>query len=173
MVELWDEYSKNREKTGKVLMRGEKLLPGQHHLVVYVCIFNPQGQLLIQQRQNSKEYWPNMWDLTAGGSAIAGETSDLAAHRELLEELGLDIDFAKLRPSFSINDSLGFFDYYLITASPDISALRLQPEEVQAVKWADKEQVLQIIKSGEFMHYRPAFIDFLFDMKDKQGVRAD
>ena len=31
-----------------------------------------------------------MWDLSVGGSVITSETSDVAARRELFEELGID-----------------------------------------------------------------------------------
>ncbi|CCQ19681.1 Uncharacterized Nudix hydrolase lmo0368 [Listeria monocytogenes N53-1] len=63
-----------RELTGKTHIRGEKLAPGELHLVVHVCIFNENGQLLIQKRQKDKEGWPNYWDLSAAGSALKGET---------------------------------------------------------------------------------------------------
>ena len=81
--ELWDVYDKDRVKTGKLHKRGETLPEGQYHLVVHVCIFNSKNQMLIQQRQPFKDNWNNMWDLTVGGSAIAGDTSSQAAEREI------------------------------------------------------------------------------------------
>ncbi|MBC8922760.1 NUDIX hydrolase, partial [Escherichia coli] len=57
-MEEWDLLNENRELTGKTHIRGEKLAPGELHLVVHVCIFNEKGQLLIQKRQKDKEGWP-------------------------------------------------------------------------------------------------------------------
>ena len=72
------------------------------------------NQMLIQQRQPYKKGWPNMWDLTVGGSALKGESSFQAAERELFEELGIKIDLSEKRPAFTINFENGFDDYYLI-----------------------------------------------------------
>ena len=44
-----------------------------------------------------------MWDLTAAGSALQGESSWQAAEREVAEEIGLKIDLSNKRPIFSIN----------------------------------------------------------------------
>lgn len=41
---------------------------------------------------------PGMWDLSAGGHVDSGETSIQAIHRELLEELGLDVDPSDFQP---------------------------------------------------------------------------
>lgn len=62
------------------------MIKGTYHLVVHVCVFNQKGEMLIQQRQPFKQGWPNLWDVTMGGSALAGETSQQAAMRELKEE---------------------------------------------------------------------------------------
>ncbi|MCI8718641.1 MAG: NUDIX domain-containing protein [Lachnospiraceae bacterium] len=86
-TELWDLYDKNRIPTGKTHKRGEPMKEEDYHMVVHVCIFNSKNELLIQQRQPFKEGWPNMWDLTVGGSATSGDTSQSAAEREVFEEI--------------------------------------------------------------------------------------
>ena len=172
-MELWDVYDKNRVKTGKVLERGSPFSVDDYHLVVHICIFNPKGEMLIQQRQSFKSDWPDKWDITVGGCAIAGEDNAAAAHREVLEELGLDIDFTKLRPGFSINFDNGFDDYYLIEADADIDKLSLQYEEVQAVKWASREEILAMIDSGEFIQYYKHLANLFFDMRKRLGSHTD
>lgn len=82
-MEIWDLYTKDRIKTEETMVRGEKITKGFYRLVVHVCIFNSQGEMLIQQRQLFKSSWPNMWDVTVGGSAISGDTSQSAAEREV------------------------------------------------------------------------------------------
>ena len=120
-------------KTGKLCRRvdGKALADQDYHLVVHICLFNPQGQLLIQRRQLDKAGYPGLWDATAAGSALAGETSAQAAARELFEEMGIRHDFTNERPAFTVNFPDGFDDVYLIQ-TPDIalSDLRLQTQEV-------------------------------------------
>ena len=133
-MELWDIYDIDRVRTGRVAQRGKPaseggLGEGEYHLVVHICVFNGRGQLLLQQRQKDKEGYPNLWDVSAAGSALAGENSAAAASRELREELGLVHDFTKERPFLTTHFERGFDDWYFIRMEADISDLRLQPEE--------------------------------------------
>lgn len=162
-MERFDLYDQNRIPLGKTAERGIPLKKGEFRLAVHVCIFDPHGRMLIQQRQSMKEEYPNCWDLTAGGSAIAGETGAQAIARELYEELGLCIDFSKMRPQFTVYFGEGFDDVYLLSQEVDIDKLRLQQEEVQAVKWASEQEILSMIDDGTFIPYFKSLISFLFE----------
>ena len=168
-MELWDVYDVDRNKTGRTMVRGEAFADGDYHLVVHVCIFNSKGEMLIQQRQPFKEGWPNLWDISVGGSAIQGDSSQTAAEREVLEELGIKLDVQGIRPHFTINFDRGFDDVYLIEKDIDISKLVLQYEEVQNAKWASKEEILQLIEKEEFLPYYPSLINLFFDTRKKYG----
>ena len=127
-MELFDLYTEDREKTGKTMVRGKKVPEGLYRMVIHVCIFDEAGRMLIQQRQPFKEGWPNRWDISVGGSAVAGDSSRSAAERETMEELGLSIDLTEVRPSLTIYFEHGFDDYYILTKNIDLSTLRLQPD---------------------------------------------
>lgn len=161
--ELWDIYTKDREKTGRLHRRGEKMQKGEYHMVIHVCIFNARNELLIQQRQPFKKGWSNMWDITVGGSALHGESSSQAAEREVFEEIGLKLDLSDVRPDFTINFADGFDDYYLLEREVDIEGLCLQEEEVQAVRWASREEVLLMQEQGTMIPYW--FLDRLFEVR--------
>ncbi|MFA9558130.1 NUDIX domain-containing protein [Evansella sp. AB-rgal1] len=170
-MEIWNIYDKDRNVTGRTMRRGESFEEGDYHLVVHVCIFNNEGHMLIQQRQPFKEGWPDMWNITVGGSAVSGDTSQKAAEREVLEEIGYNIDLQGIRPSFTVNFEVGFDDYYLVEEDLDISDLTLQPEEVKQVKWAKKEEILSMIDQGEFISYHKSLIELLFNMRKYMGAR--
>lgn len=167
-MEYLDLYDINRMRTGKTLLRGENRKDG-YYLVVQVILFNAKGQMLIQQRQSDKLGWPNQWDVSSGGSAQAGETSQQAASRELREELGLEIDFTGIRPHVSSTFPEGFTDVYLVEKEVELSQLTLQPEEVQAVRWADREDILQLIEAEKFVPYYPGWICYLFESRKSYG----
>lgn len=168
--EFWDIYDKDRIRTGRLHRRGERMKEGEYHLVVHVCIFNSRNQLLVQQRQPFKRGWPNMWDVTVGGSAIAGDSSVQAAEREVLEELGLKLDLAGRRPNFTMNFSDGFDDYYIVEQDVDINRLCLQEEEVQRVRWVDREEALKMMEAGIMIPYW--FLEELFEIRDVQTFDA-
>ena len=102
-MEIWDLYTKDRIKTEETMVRGEKITKGFYRLVVHVCIFNSRGEMLIQQRQPFKSSWSNMWDITVGGSAISGDTSQSAAERKVYEEIGFKLSLDGIRPALTIN----------------------------------------------------------------------
>lgn len=103
-MEIFDLYDENRIKTGQTIPRGSVISDGFYHMVVHICIFSSEGKMLIQQRQPFKKGLSNLWDVSAGGSAVSGDTSRSAAVRELSEELGIDIEPAKLRKFITICD---------------------------------------------------------------------
>ncbi|NLY70353.1 MAG: NUDIX domain-containing protein, partial [Clostridiales bacterium] len=157
-MEVWDVYDLRRNKTNRVMVRGEKAAEGDYHLVVHVCIFNKEGNMLIQHRHENKRRWPDKWDLTVGGGAIQGETSQDAAKRELQEELGIELDLEDVRPHLTVSFKNGFDDIYLVEKDIDIKDLKLQNDEVKDVKWASREAILKMIEDEEFIPYYPSFI---------------
>ncbi len=129
--------------------------------------------MLIQQRQPFKDGWPNKWDVTVGGSAIAGDDSGAAIERELFEELGLKINLKNRRPHLTVNFNGGFDDIYLINEDVDISALKLQHEEVQAVRRASREEIFRMIDCGEFIPYYKSLVDYFFEAKNGFGCHNE
>ena len=174
-MELFDLYTEEREKTGKTMARGEPVPKGFYRLVVHVCIFDSRGRMLIQQRQPFKKGWSNLWDLSVGGCAVAGDTSRSAAERETREELGLDLDLSGVRPTLTVHFENGFDDYYAVTKTVDPESLHLQAEEVQTARWASEEEILQMIEDGRFIPYEKSLIGLLFFRRNHRSshTRSD
>lgn len=166
-MEIRDLYDVNRLPTGLTAVRGEMLPDGLYHMVIHVCIFNSEGKMLIQQRQSTKVGFPDMWDVTCGGCSVTGETSRDTVHRELKEELGIDLSFADIRPNLTVNFDNGFDDFYLINHDIDLASLTLQAEEVQAVKWASMDEIFSMIDDGSFIPFFKSFVHLLFDIRSK------
>ena len=171
-MEMLDLYTRDRVRTGKIIPRGTKVPDGFYRLVIHVCIFNSKKQMLIQQRQSFKNGWSNMWDLSVGGSASSGDSSQMAAQREVLEEIGYNIDFEDLRPSLTINFNSGFNDIYIIQQDLELSKLKLQYEEVKDAKWATLDEIKSMIDDNTFVPYHHSFIEMLFFLVGKDDVRT-
>lgn len=171
-MELFDLYTKDRLPMNRTIQRGEPMPDGCYHIVINVCIFNSSGDMLIQQRQPFKEGWPNLWDVSCGGSAVSGEDSRAAAEREVAEELGLTISLKHVRPVLTVHFDAGFDDVYVITKDLCLDELRLQPEEVQAAKWASEAEICSMIDSGQFIPYQKDLIGLLFFLRNHRGVHT-
>jgi len=66
------------------------------HRAVHILIFNPVGEVYLQQRSRWKDRHPLKWDSSAAGHVIATESYDDTAQRELKEELGISVALKKI-----------------------------------------------------------------------------
>ena len=88
-METWDLYNSLGEHQGKSIQRGEAIPIGYYHRIIHVWIFNERNEFLIQQRAMHLKWFPGRWATTTG-SVVSGENDlELAAYREVSEELGL------------------------------------------------------------------------------------
>ena len=171
-MERFDLYDRDRQRTGMTAWRGDRVQENCYRLAIHVCIFSSHGELLIEQRQPFKRKWAGLWDLSAAGSAVSGENSRDAAERETREEFGLEIDLGNARPVLTIHWEKGFDDIYVYTMDIHTEKLKLQPEEVCAVRWASLEEILPMVDSGTFIPYEKSFIELLFSLRLHRDIHS-
>lgn len=161
--EIWDIFNENGILTGKTAVRGRGFLkPGEYHLVVHIWVVSGDGRYLIQRRSENKKLMPGEWAAT-GGAAISGESSFMAAKRELFEELSIKSDEKNLNKVFRLKRRNTLLDVWLIKAAPSVEALTLQESEVAEVKWVTKAELQQMIKDGLFHNYGREYFQKLFE----------
>ena len=80
------------------------------------------------------------------------------------KELGIDAPPQNFRLIRRLMRRQDFADIYLLTQPVDLSALVLQKEEVEAVKWASREEITEMVQSGEFHNYGKEYFDLLFSV---------
>jgi 8-oxo-dGTP pyrophosphatase MutT (NUDIX family) len=85
LVDVVDEHDRVVGVVARAEMRAHRL----RHRAVSIAVFGSDGRLLVHRRADTKDVWPGMWDIAAGGVVAAGEDCDEAAVRELAEELGV------------------------------------------------------------------------------------
>ena len=158
MSELWDVYTIDRKKNGKICARGEQenLLNDEFHLWVMVWIKNPKtGKYLVSQRSADKDTDPLKWETVAGHS-IAGDTSLDAALREVFEEVGITLEREKATVLATkvaltydgfrhnwIRDSY----YFETTEEPDLQ--RATTNEVIQTRWLTVAEIRKMYDHGD------------------------
>lgn len=168
-MEKVDLYRNNFEKTKESIDRKDPVPKGKYMMIVFACIFNSEGKMLIQQRQASRKHWPDLWDLSASGAVRKGETSAEALKREIYEELGLSIKKKEFVKLLSVYYKRKIHEFYSIEADVKEEQLKLQKEEVQNAKWATEEEIIEMIHEGTFVAVYEEAIHLLFRMKTKKG----
>ena len=159
-MELWDIYDKDKKPTGRTMKRNDWCLKeGEYHLSVLGVIQRPDGKYLITKRAADKAWAPGWWEVS-GGAAIAGETSEEAVKREILEETGLDVtnaeggflfSYHRENPGEGDNYFVDVYKYHMDFTEEDI---KLQTEETNAFQIADAAQLSEYDKQGIFLHYQ-------------------
>ena len=149
MPEIIDVYNSAREKIGKI-ERGTPMPDGGNKISVHVWIKNKKGEYLLQQRVSNAKKFPNMWGQTGGG-AQSGESSWQCCVRECREELGLNPDIKSAIWVGTFKRPLDFVDVWLIEQDVNLADIRMQPEEVQNVKWASLDEIQRMIENKNFI----------------------
>ncbi|SEQ11925.1 Broad specificity phosphatase PhoE [Treponema bryantii] len=140
--ELWDAYNSDYEKLeGVTLIRDDEanFPKGAYHLVCEVLVRHVDGTYLLMKRSPNKN-WPGMWEATAGGSALKGETDVEGALRELREETGVIADKLEF-----LSKDLGKYCWhvrFLCITDCDKNSVQLQEGETCDYKWLPASEIL-------------------------------
>jgi 8-oxo-dGTP pyrophosphatase MutT (NUDIX family) len=144
MTEIWDAYDKDFNRIeGVKLIRGEPVPDGTYHLVCDVIVKHTDGTYLLMRR-DLRKHFGGYWELTAGGSALAGETPEECAARELREETGITaLELKEIRRIVHDVHHSYYFEFLCITDT-DKSAVTLQDGETIDYRWVDKASILRM-----------------------------
>ena len=122
---------------------------GLLHRAFSLFVFNSKGELLLQQRADSKYHSPGLWTNTCCSHPRHGENLDAAIRRRITEEMGMDCEF---RFAFSfiyrvqLDDLIEHeFDHVYFAKSDQVP--NPNPGEVKAWKYMDPAKLQESISS--------------------------
>ncbi|MGN0484381.1 MAG: NUDIX domain-containing protein [Lachnospiraceae bacterium] len=158
-MEEWDIYDENKEKTGRTMKRNDwHMKPDEFHLTVLGVIKRPDDTFLITQRNLDKEWGAGWWEVPGGG-VQAGESSEDAVKREILEETGVDVSDAKGGYSFTYKrvnpeeQNNYFVDVYVFEMELQETDVTPQESETSGFSFATREEIAAYADQGIFLHY--------------------
>lgn len=154
-MELRDLYDENKKLTGEKIYKGQDVPKGCYYITVVVFIQNSKNEFLLQKRVKKKD---GKW-ATTGGHPVSGETSRQGIITEIKEELGIDILEKNIKLFKTIKTEDDFVDIYYLKEDIDINKVRIQKEEVSAVKWATINDIEKMIEEGDFSESHRDFFE--------------
>jgi isopentenyl-diphosphate delta-isomerase len=117
---------------------------GVLHRAFSLFVFNGAGELLLQRRSADKRLWPLYWSNTCCSHPRRGEMVATAAHRRLLQELGMTADLHHLY-SFSYHARFGDAgserEVCWVWAGISDDAPRPNPHEISGCRWITPEEL--------------------------------
>jgi isopentenyldiphosphate isomerase len=140
--ELLEVLDADGQPTGHARPRSAIHLDGDWHLAFHCWIVRDGGrQVVLQRRSLLKDTYAGCWDAAAAGHWRFGESAEDAA-REIAEELGIAVPFARLefrgREQAARTFANGltdreFHDVYLLAWDAPLATYRPDPAEVSGV----------------------------------------
>lgn len=156
--EYRDLYDENKNNVYERVKKGNKIPKNRYYITVVIFIVNDKNEFLLQVNKKFDK-----WSIT-GGHPKSGESSSLGAKTELKEELGLNIPVCKLKLFKTKKTDDDFLDLYYLKYNIDSKKIKVQLEEVADVQWFTKEQVEDLIKSGDFLTSHIEMYNMFLDM---------
>ncbi len=158
-MELWDAYDVSFKKIkDKTLIRGEKIPQGFYHLVCDVLVKHIDGTYLLMKRDLRKTFG-GMWEATAGGSALIGESPLQCAFRELKEETGIIADI--LTQVGIVKDKDTIYVEFLCITDWNKESIVMQDGETIDFKWVSRDELLSMKKDNLITERMQNFLEEL------------
>ena len=155
--EIFDVVDADDQVTGTAT-RAEVHAQRLTHRAVHVFVFNKRGDLLLQKRSLLKDMCPGLWDSSVSGHLDSGESYDIAAVRELEEEMGITAEIApeeiaRITPGVET----GWEHVRLYRVRYD-GSLRFPSAEVDAVMWFPLAEIAAWIAARP-ADFAPGFLE--------------
>lgn len=172
MDEYIDILNDQGKKTGETCLKSEAHKKGIFHASVHIWIFDKHKNVIIQKRAADKDTFPSLWDISVAGHISAGEEPLSAALREVEEEIGLIvtekqlcfIGTAKKRIEHHANLIDNELLYiYMCEVDFEINQLKIQKEEVSAIKSIHLNELIEKVKNAAFVPRTDNYYPFVFE----------
>lgn len=111
-----------------------------------VIIQNSKGEILLGKRDEKSLYYPSMWGLP-GGMIEYGERITYAIRREILEELGVEIEITKVAKTIQENLPNDKCKIHTIDITHYAKIIKGEPQakdETSEVKWFSPKEIKEI-----------------------------
>lgn len=125
---------------------------GRLHRAFSVFLFDESGRVLLQRRALSKYHSGGLWTNACCSHPRAGEATMDAAHRRLMEELGIDCELREVSEfTYKAELDLGMIEHehdHVFTGLYKGSDIPFNPEEVDSIDWVSFGDLVDDIASS-------------------------
>lgn len=126
------------------------------HKEVIVFVLNDNNEVLLQKRSANKKHFPNKWTVLSGHVEDFDDSFEMAAVRELKEEIGLNADITDLKyltenEVMKDDNSKHITKYYSIISNKKENEYTIQAEELSEVKWYSCNDFVNMMENNDEM----------------------
>jgi isopentenyl-diphosphate Delta-isomerase len=141
--ELFDVVDEQDRVIGRA-PRSEVHARKLNHRATHILVHDDTGRVFLQRRSLTKDTFPGCWDSSCSGHVDAGEDYEIAARRELGEELGWHDAILPLRPLLKLPTSptIGYEFIQIYALGPVAGPFTLHPEEIIEGRWLAPAEII-------------------------------
>src|ERR1700722_10282187 len=140
LIELVDDHDK---VIGTILRSEANKQNLLNFRAIYVWLVNSKGQIFVPKRAKNKKLYPGGYDFSVAGQLAVDETYEKALHREVKEELKLNIDDYKRKEIVKLtpkeNGVACFVKLYELRADVEPN---FNTEDIESAEWLTPKQIL-------------------------------
>ncbi len=154
-------YDSQGNLLGQTQSRKKVHQTGSWHKTVHVWIINDTGEILLQKRAVKKESYPGLWDVSAAGHIISGQSNIESAQREVFEELGVKFEKINFQYLFTLKSQVilnhqtfidnEFNDIFLLKTCFAITDFKINPIEVSDLKYVTLHTLNEMIHNDNII----------------------
>ena len=146
LVDIVDDDDRVIATVTRAEMRAGRL----QHRAVSIAVMGSDRRLLVHRRADDKDVWPGMWDMAAGGVVSAGESYEVAAHRELAEELGVEVaGFHHLGEGRFADESVALIGRGYMTVHD--GPFTFTDGEIAEIRWVNASELDALLSTERFV----------------------
>ena len=134
------------------------------HRIVHVLLFTDDGKMMLQKRSKNVSYCPGHWCTAVGGHVRSGETYEVAAMRESLEELGIKPEIKLFKKIFYRGEDQELEKFLGIFIAKVPSEITIDKDELEMVESFTLGDIVNMAKTEKF---HPE-LSFIIDEYDKE-----
>ncbi|MCL2384026.1 MAG: NUDIX domain-containing protein [Oscillospiraceae bacterium] len=176
-LEQIEELDEQGKATGKLITREFAHNFGVWHKSVSLFILDEDDRVLLQKRGKSKIRNAELWDVSASGHVLFGETDLNTLLREAKEETDLEVAKEDVKFLLTYKESISFnkmfndntiFNVYITKLDTSEPKVKAENFEVEELKFFDISEVKEMMKDYELLAYRPEAFEALVKYLSKE-----
>lgn len=155
--EFLDIVDEDGNNTGVTKLKSEVQKNGDWYRSAHVWIVN-NGQIMLQKRVSSKNFFPDKFDVACAGHVRSGENYTEAALREIREELRIDVApkdliFIGLRKQVSVIKeknliSKAIMGIFCVKLTCKIEDIKFNKSEISEIKMFNPEDLKTLLRKN-------------------------
>lgn len=116
------------------------------------------GKIILCKRAKDKHPFPGTWCCGVGGKVAAGESEEIAALREMKEEVGINsaLDFVT-KVKYDKEDYKALFYVFTTKENFTVESFSIDPREIEYLKEFEVNEVTKMINENQ-NKFAPTFI---------------